>query len=109
MPAKNYYVVLGVSHDESPAGIRTAYHEIARRTHPDVAGPVGQKINEAYGVLLDPDLRRAHDRGFGEPERVTEVPVRRQPPSWPIAPEPISLLGSPEQTKPSFDAFRERY
>jgi len=113
MPAKNYYVVLGVSRDESPAGIRTAYHELARRMHPDITGPADtsrfQEINEAYEVLSDPDRRRAHDRDFGEPERGTEVPVRHQPPSWPIAPEPISLFGQPEQTKPSFDAFRERY
>ncbi len=32
MPAKSYYVVLGVSRDELPAGIRTAYHELARRS-----------------------------------------------------------------------------
>src|ERR1035441_2002922 len=52
--------------------------------HQDIAGPVGtsrfQEINEAYEVLSDPDRRRAHDRDFGEPERVTEVPVRHQPP-----------------------------
>jgi len=85
MPAKNYYVVLGVSRDESPAGIRTAYHELARRMHPDIAGPAGtsrfHELNEAYEVLSDPDRRRAHDRDFGEPERGTEVPVRHQPPS----------------------------
>ena len=135
MPAKNYYVVLGVSRGESPAGIRTAYHELARRMHPDVAGPAGttrfQEINEAYQVLSDPARRRAHDREFGGPE----VEVRRepprwpiasepigqpprwpvasepigQPPRWPIAPEPISLFGQPEQTRPSFDSFQERY
>ena len=113
MPAKNYYVVLGVSRDESSAGIRSAYHELARRMHPDIAGPADtsrlQEINESYEVLSDPDRRRAHDRDFGEPERVTEVPARHQPPNWPIASEPISLLGQPGQTKPSFDAFRERY
>src|ERR1017187_7854639 len=113
MLAKNYYVALGVSRDESPTVIRSAYHEIARRMHPDIAGPGDksrfQEINEAYGVLSDPDRRRTHDREFGELERVTEVPVRHQPPSWPIAPEPISLFGQPEQTKPSFGAFRERY
>jgi len=113
MPTKNYYVVLGVSRDESSAGIRSAYHELARRMHPDTAGPADtsrfQEINESYEVLSDPDRRRAHDRDFGEPECVTEVPSRHQPPSWSIAPEPISLLGQPGQTKPSFDAFRERY
>ena len=96
MSAKNYYVVLGVSRDASHAGIRAAYHELARRMHPDITGPAStsrfQEINEAYEVLSDPARRRAHDREFDEPDRGTEVPVRRQPPSWPISPEPISLF-----------------
>jgi molecular chaperone DnaJ len=113
MPAKNYYVVLGVSRDESPAGIRTAYHELASHMHPDIAGPAGtsrlQEIDEAYEVLSRPARRRARDREFGVPDRGSEVPARRQPPGWPIASEPVSLLGQPERTRPSFDAFRERY
>jgi molecular chaperone DnaJ len=111
MPTKQYYVVLGASRDESAAGIRSAYHDLARRMHPEIAGPADtsrlEEINESYKVLSDPNRRRAHDRDFGEPVRVTEVPSRH--PSWLIAPEPISLLGQPGQTKPSFDAFRERY
>ena len=53
--------------------------------------------------------RRAHDRDFGQPERFTENAARPKPRPWSIAPEPISLFGQPGQTKPSFDAFRERY
>jgi DnaJ-class molecular chaperone len=113
MPTKNYYVVLGVSRGASPAGIRAAYHELARRMHPDITGPTGtsrfQEINEAYEVLSDPARRRAHDREFDEPNRGIEVPVRRRPPRWPISPEPISLFSQPEQTRPSFDPFHERY
>jgi molecular chaperone DnaJ len=113
MPAKNYYVVLGVSRDESFAGIRSAYNELARHMHPDTAGPVDtsrfQEINESYEVLSDPDRRLAHDRDSGVPEPVAETPARHQPPGWPIAPEPISLFGQPAQTKPSFEAFRDRY
>jgi curved DNA-binding protein CbpA len=82
-------------------------HKTARQgVQQEAAQELVQEINEAYGVLSDPDRRRALDRDFGGPERVPEVPV--QPPNWPIAPEPISLFGQPEQTKPSFDAFRER-
>ena len=113
MPAKNHYVVLGVSRGESSAGIRSAYHELARRIHPDTAGPADtsrfQQINESYEVLSDPGRRRAHDRDSSESQRVTELPAAQQPPGRPVAPEPISLLGQPGQTKPSFDAFRERY
>jgi molecular chaperone DnaJ len=113
MPTKNYYVVLGVSRAESPAGIRTIYHQLASRIHPGVAGPADtsrfQEINEAYEALSHPDRRRALDHDFAESERGMEVPVRHQPPSWPIVPEPVSLFGQPDQTKPSFDAFRARY
>ena len=112
MPTKNYYVVLGVSRGASHAGIRAAYHELARRMHPDITGPAGtsrfQEINEAYEVLSDPARRRAHDSEFDEPDRGMEVPVHR-PSRWPISPEPISLFSQPEQTRPSFDAFHERY
>jgi DnaJ-class molecular chaperone len=70
-----------------------------------------QEIDEAYEVLSGPGpaLRRAHNRESGEPDRGTEVAALDQPPRWPIAPDPISLFGQPEQTQPSFDAFRERY
>jgi DnaJ-class molecular chaperone len=112
MPAKNYYVVLGVSRDETSAGIRSAYHELARHMHPDTAGPVDtfrfQEINESYEVLSDPDRRRAHDREVADTERAAKIPARHQP-GWSIAPEPLSLFGQPAQTRPSFDAFRERY
>lgn len=105
MPAKNYYLVLGVPRGASYAGIRAAYHELARLMHPDVTGPSGtsrfQEINEAYEVLSDPDRRRAHDREFDEPDRGMEVPVRRQPPGWPIR--------QPEQTRSSLDGFRDFY
>ena len=80
---------------------------------PSITGPAGisrfQEINEAYEVLSGPVRRRAHDREFGVPDPGTEVPVRPEPPRWPISPEPISLFGQPEQTRPSFEAFRERY
>ena len=29
--------------------------------------------------------------------------------AWPVGHPPVSLFGQPEQTRPSFDAFHERY
>jgi len=38
MVPKNYYLILGVSQSESPAGIRARYRDLVRTLHPDVAG-----------------------------------------------------------------------
>jgi curved DNA-binding protein CbpA len=64
MAQHNYYLILGESQSESPAGIRTRYRDLARILHPDVAGEQStvdfQKVAEAYVVLADPQARR-HD------------------------------------------------
>jgi hypothetical protein len=36
---KDYYIILGIPRDESAAGIHSAYRDLAKRHHPDVAGP----------------------------------------------------------------------
>ena len=65
MVPKNYYLILGVSQSESPAGIRARYRDLVRTLHPDVAGSQSttafQKVAEAYAVLADPLARRRHD------------------------------------------------
>jgi DnaJ-class molecular chaperone len=66
MAIKNYYAILGVSRTETPSGIRAAYRDAVRRTHPDYAGTqaVGdfQEIVEAHSVLSDPNRRRQYDQ-----------------------------------------------
>jgi molecular chaperone DnaJ len=68
MLRKSYYVILGVSRSESPSGIRRAFRELARRYHPDRAGPrclgLFQEIVEAYHVLSDPERRTRYDQGL---------------------------------------------
>ncbi|MER7817364.1 DnaJ C-terminal domain-containing protein [Streptomyces sp. NPDC096153] len=68
--ARDYYDVLGVGRGASPDEIQAAFRKLARRHHPDVnkepeAEERFREINEAYGVLSDPDTRRRYDR-FGE-------------------------------------------
>ncbi len=70
MPAKDYYVVLGISRGESPRGIRKAFRDLVREYHPDRAGPEGtplfRDVVEAYRVLSDPSRRRAYDASLRE-------------------------------------------
>ena len=67
MPA-NYYELLGVARDASDKDIRQAYRKLARQYHPDVnPGDPGteekfKQINEAHGVLSDPDKRSKYDK-----------------------------------------------
>ncbi|KAH7375726.1 DnaJ and TPR domain-containing protein [Plectosphaerella cucumerina] len=70
---KDYYKVLGVSHDADQRQIKSAYRKLSKVHHPDKAAKQGlskedaekkmASINEAYEVLSDPELRARFDRG----------------------------------------------
>ncbi|MFF8959527.1 DnaJ C-terminal domain-containing protein [Streptomyces sp. NPDC014894] len=67
--ARDYYEVLGVPRTADAAEIQQAFRTLARRHHPDInRDPAAEErfkeINEAYGVLADPDTRARYDR-FG--------------------------------------------
>jgi curved DNA-binding protein CbpA len=63
-----YYDVLDLDRDATPEEIKAAYHELARRYHPDVASEdpeTAQRfalINEAYRALSDQQRRYQYDR-----------------------------------------------
>jgi len=61
----NYYAILGVPIDADADTIKRAYRQLARRFHPDLAGPDGavqmKRINRAYDVLSDPEKRLNYD------------------------------------------------
>src|SRR5437660_3146461 len=62
---KNYYVILGVTSDASVEEIRAAFRRRARELHPDHSGLESGpflEVQEAYGVLSDPERRRHYDR-----------------------------------------------
>ncbi len=62
---ENYYAMLGVPTDADTDTLKRAYRQLARRYHPDIAGPEGaiemKRINRAYAVLSDPEKRRSYD------------------------------------------------
>lgn len=97
MSVRTYYEILGVVRTADPAGIRDAFHELARRHHPDRAGPQQtarfQQIVEAYDTLSDPEQRAAYDRKLEAERRDArrvEVPVSRAPaPTSRIVAEPL--------------------
>jgi len=70
MAAGDYYKTLGVSRDATDDEIKKAFRKLARKYHPDVTGgdkdaeEKFKKINEAYEVLSNPDLRGQYDQ-FG--------------------------------------------
>jgi DnaJ-class molecular chaperone len=112
MARKTYYMVLGVSSTESPGGIRAAYRDLAKRLHPDVAGKEAtrafQEVSEAYNVLSDPQRRREYNRKLSRAEEGGLVSQRRAPPE-PQVREPVSILGNPEEIRPSFEAMFARF
>ncbi len=62
----DYYELLQVDDDATPATIKSAYRTLAKMCHPDILGEAeGHNIcillNEAYEVLTDPDKRAAYD------------------------------------------------
>jgi len=67
MSNRDYYEILGVPRGASNDDIKAAFRKLARQYHPDVnkssdAEEKFKEINEAYGVLSDPDKRARYDR-----------------------------------------------
>jgi DnaJ-class molecular chaperone len=81
MDGRTYYMILGVPPTASEAGIRTAYHDLARRLHPDVAGQQAthafQEISEAYDVLSDPRRRREYNEELRREQHGAAIAVHR--------------------------------
>jgi molecular chaperone DnaJ len=67
MAQRDYYEVLGVSKTATADELKNAFRNLARKYHPDInkepdAEERFKELNEAYGVLSDPEKRAAYDR-----------------------------------------------
>lgn len=74
------YGVLGVGRGATDKDIRAAYRKLAVDLHPDKPGGNKdrfQKLNEAYGILSDPEKRRNYDHQQrpAASDRIVEVQV----------------------------------
>lgn len=64
---KDLYSILGVSNSASKAEIKSAYHKLARKYHPDVnkdnpqAAEKFKEISAAYDILGDDEKRKKYD------------------------------------------------
>jgi len=103
---RDYYVILGIPRSASGRSIRAAFHALAKKLHPDHAGPESaeafQDVVEAYEVLSDPVRRREYNATLRVPWMAAE-PLASPGPAWPAEP----MVVEPEWVAPSFDSLFE--
>lgn len=79
------YAILGLAPGASDDDIRRAFHQLAKRWHPDRSGPdatfIFQRLSAAYQVLADPVARAAYDRErrLRSGDGASEPPTHRAP------------------------------
>lgn len=70
----DYYEILGITKDATARQIKKAYRKLSKECHPDVGGDCErfEKIQNAYGILSDPERRKRYDE-FGPEENLSVI------------------------------------
>jgi hypothetical protein len=61
---RDYYEILGIDKNATPAEIKSAFRHLATKLHPDVSPGTEEEfkiLNEAWLILSDPDKRNSYD------------------------------------------------
>ena len=124
---RDYYMTLGVASDASADEIKAAFRRRALDFHPDTSrlesGPF-LEIQEAYGVLADPEQRQRYDQQsrpqppaprppWRSPRESLRTPRLKAEPLRPVEPasgfRKVSLTDSFASYRPSFDELFDRW
>ena len=80
----DFYSLIQVPRDATPAEIKKAYRRLQKACHPDIAGEAGSDVctilNEAYDVLMNDNARAAYDAEMKVLERMTKEFIKRGAP-----------------------------
>ena len=112
MATKDYYSILGLARNESQAGIRAAYRDIARQRHPDwipeTPLPGFHDFIEAYNVLSDNRRKLAYDGQLSRFEAGQTGEPIIEPTRSPVEIGADSIMRDVHSVHPSLDELQER-
>ena len=90
----DYYHILQLPADASPAEIKARYRSLMQKLHPDLGGNQADAalLNQAYAVLSDPAKRKQYDALLLRARQVTRRPIQtsRQSSAQPSSAQPSS-------------------
>ena len=109
----DYYRTLGLPRKATPSDVKKRYRRLARRTHPDVnqgskaAEGVFKLVNEAYGVLSNPEKRRIYDKSLqvAEQKSAPKINPKKQKDLETIARTLTAVVNSPVPYDDFFEAY----